>query len=109
MNIKKKLLMLLAAGMVLTSLTACTGEVIPEETSSSGTPETTENPYRTDREIRKDCLANLEKIALEQGALTAEDIEAMRAEIAAELEAAVVFGENSPEPDPDRIFEGLYA
>lgn len=54
MNIKKKLLMLLAAGMVLTSLTACTGEVIPEETSSSGTPETTENPYRTDREIRKD-------------------------------------------------------
>ena len=62
-----------------------------------------------DREIRKDCLANLEKIALEQGALTAEDIDAMRAELAAELEAAVVFGENSPEPDPDRIFEGLYA
>ena len=30
-------------------------------------------------------------------------------EIALELEQAVEFAENSPDPDPDHIFDGLYA
>lgn len=63
----------------------------------------------TEEEVKKDCLANLEKYVLDNGVLTQEDIELMRKEIALELEQAVEFAENSPEPDPDHIFDGLYA
>ena len=33
----------------------------------------------------------------------------MRREIALELDQAVEFAESSPQPDPDHIFDGLYA
>ena len=67
------------------------------------------NKAVTEEEVKKDCLANLEKYVLDNGVLTQEDIELMRKEIALELEQAVEFAENSPEPDPDHIFDGLYA
>ncbi|MDD5921830.1 MAG: thiamine pyrophosphate-dependent enzyme, partial [Eubacteriales bacterium] len=63
----------------------------------------------TEEEEKKDCVANLEKYVLDNGILNAEDIELMRKEIALELDQAVEFAENSPEPDPDKIFDGLYA
>lgn len=63
----------------------------------------------TEEAYKRDCVANLEKYVLENGVLSADDIELMRKEIALELDQAVEFAENSPEPDPDRIFDGLYA
>jgi len=63
----------------------------------------------TEEEHKKDCVANLEKYVLDNGILNAEDIELMRREIALELDQAVEFAETSPEPDPDSIFDGLYA
>ena len=63
----------------------------------------------TEEAMKRDCVANLEKYVLDNGIFSAEDIELMRKEIALELDQAVEFAENSPEPDPDHIFDGLYA
>ena len=63
----------------------------------------------TEEAHHHDCLVTLEKYVLENGILTAEDIELMRREIALELDQAVEFAESSPQPDPDHIFDGLYA
>ena len=40
--------------MVLTSFAGCSGEVSGETTSAAGAPETVQDPYRNDREVRKD-------------------------------------------------------
>lgn len=63
----------------------------------------------TEENLKRDCVAALEQYVLDRGFLTGEDIELMRREIALELEQAVEFAETSPEPDPDHIFDGLYA
>jgi len=63
----------------------------------------------TEEALKRDCLATLETYALEQGFLTEEDIQLMRKELELELNQAVEFAETSPEPDPDHIFDGLYA
>lgn len=62
----------------------------------------------TEEAMKNDCVANLEKYVLEKGILKEDDLELMRREIALELDQAVEFAEASPDPDPDRIFEGLY-
>jgi pyruvate dehydrogenase E1 component alpha subunit len=63
----------------------------------------------TEEALKKDCVANLEQYMLDNGILSTEDIELMQREIALELDQAVEFAENSPEPDPEKIFDGLYA
>ncbi len=59
--------------------------------------------------MEDDCVANMEKYILEKGAMTSADFEQARVKLAAELDAAVSFAENSPGPDPQKIFAGLYA
>lgn len=63
----------------------------------------------TEEEKKKDCVANLEKYILDNALMTEEDIEILKNEIAVELDQAVEYAENSPEPDPEKIFEGLFA
>ena len=46
---------------------------------------------------------------VEVGAMTADGIEAVRAEIAAEVEAAIEFGDQSPMPDPDDLLANVYS
>ncbi len=57
----------------------------------------------------KDCVKNFEKKLIEEGALTAEQLKAIRDEVAAEMEEAIAFGEASPEPTPEDLYRNLYA
>lgn len=43
------------------------------------------------------------------GHLTSEDFEAIKVGIETEVDAAVAFGEQSPAPDPDALFEDVFA
>src|SRR4051812_39579593 len=43
------------------------------------------------------------------GALSSQDQEALRAEVEAEVEAAVAFARDSPFPTPDRAYVDIYA
>jgi pyruvate dehydrogenase E1 component alpha subunit len=42
------------------------------------------------------------------GVLSAEDLSAVQAKVAAEIAAALKFAQESPEPDVSELFEGLY-
>lgn len=63
----------------------------------------------TEEWYKKDCVAHLEEYLQDQGVMTAEEIQKVRDEISAEMEAAVAFGEASPEPTPEDLFRNLYA
>ncbi len=62
-----------------------------------------------DRWIKKDCVQKMETWLLEKKMITETEIEEMRAEFEAKLDAAVIFAENSPEPAPETIYDYLYA
>lgn len=57
----------------------------------------------------RDPVITFEKALLEKGILKNEDTRRIRKEIAGEIEDAVKFAEESAEPDPESVFEDLYA
>ena len=69
--------------------------------------------YRSDDELNrwraKDPIPRHEDLMVGAGAMTPDGIEAVRAEIAAEVEAAIDFAEQSPMPDPDDLLDGVYS
>jgi pyruvate dehydrogenase E1 component alpha subunit len=69
--------------------------------------------YRTkdevERERERDCLLVLKNIMLQQGVAKEEDFEAYEEEIAATVEEAVEFAENSPEPELSELYEHVLA
>ena len=69
--------------------------------------------YRSDDEVEqwraKDPIPRHEDLLVGTGAMTPEGIEAARAEIAAEVEAAIEFAEQSPMPDPDDLLADVYS
>ena len=69
--------------------------------------------YRSDDEVtqwrQKDPVPRHEDLMVSAGAMTPDGIEAVRAEIAAEVEAAIEFAEQSPMPDPDDLLFGVYS
>lgn len=69
--------------------------------------------YRTREEVEawrtRDPIARLESLLLSQGTLTENDLHQVRAEVRAEIEEAVRFAEESPEPDPAQLLEDVYA
>ena len=68
--------------------------------------------YRSDEEVEmwkgRDPIPAFESRVIEAGLITAEEIEAVHAEIGAEVDAAVQFGEESPMPEPSTLFEDVY-
>ncbi len=56
----------------------------------------------------KDCVANFGRSLVADGVATEEELSAIRASIAAEIDEAVAFAEASPEPKPEEILQGLY-
>ena len=69
--------------------------------------------YRSDDEVEqwraKDPIPRHEDLMVGAGAMTPDGIEAVRAEIAAEVEAAIEFAEQSPLPDPDDLLADVYS
>ena len=57
----------------------------------------------------KDCVKNLEAMLAQQGVLSPEEADAMRAAFDAEMEAAIAQAEAAPSMTPDEICAGLYA
>jgi pyruvate dehydrogenase E1 component alpha subunit len=56
-----------------------------------------------------DPVENYRDELLDDGVLTEAEYEELTDEIDANLEEAVAFGRDSPYPDPDAAYEGLYA
>jgi acetoin:2,6-dichlorophenolindophenol oxidoreductase subunit alpha len=69
--------------------------------------------YRDKAEVEawraKDPIARLQAQLVERRVLTAAEADAMRADVAAEIEEAVAFAKASPEPDPRTLAEDVYA
>ena len=71
------------------------------------------NRYRTQDEIEewkeKDPILRFRKYALNHDLLTEIELDEIDERAYAEIEAARIFAENSPEPSLDTIEEGVYA
>jgi pyruvate dehydrogenase E1 component alpha subunit len=71
------------------------------------------NRYRTKEEIaswQEKCpIKRFRKHLLEEGVLTEEDIDRIKEDAYAAIDAAVEFSEASPDPDLKTIEEGVYA
>ena len=57
----------------------------------------------------RDPIARLERHLLERGAVSTAEVEKLRAQVAADLEAAVAFAEASPFPDPRDLLVDMFA
>lgn len=57
----------------------------------------------------QDCIAKMEKRLQDEGVLTAGEIQAIREEINAKMEAAIALADQSPEPTPEDLYRNLYA
>jgi pyruvate dehydrogenase E1 component alpha subunit len=68
--------------------------------------------YRSGDEIRswqsRDPIEILVGRLIEQGHLTAGEIDAVRREVEVEVREALLFAENSPVPDPKALFEDVF-
>jgi pyruvate dehydrogenase E1 component alpha subunit len=71
------------------------------------------NLYRTKEEIeewqKKDPILRFREKAVSEGMLTDEDAQAIKDQAYTDIEAAVEFADNSPEPTLETIEEGVYA
>jgi pyruvate dehydrogenase E1 component alpha subunit len=70
--------------------------------------------YRSDawkavQRAERDCIQRFRRMAVEGGLLSAEDLDAVDAEVAAEISAAVVAARAAPMPDPATLTTDVYA
>jgi pyruvate dehydrogenase E1 component alpha subunit len=69
--------------------------------------------YRDKEEVerwrREDPIARVKRAALDLGVMTEETIAALEQRITAEIEAAVEFAKDSPDPSPDQLMTDIYA
>lgn len=56
----------------------------------------------------KDCVKNLEAVLAEQGVMTVEEMEQMKADFDREMDEAILRAEASPEMEPEEIYDYLY-
>ena len=73
----------------------------------------THQPYRTQEEVaqwRKRCpIKRLGEYMMEQGYATAAELEEIEAGVVREIEEAMQFAQESPEPAPETLYDNLYA
>lgn len=76
---------------------------------SMGDPER----YRKQEEVRKyqenDPIGIYQKHLLTEGLVTTEEIQEIETNVEAEVRDAIEFAESSPEPDPEVLFQDIYA
>src|SRR5262249_55158979 len=69
--------------------------------------------YREREEVepwrQQDPIERVKRAAVERGALTHAEITELEQQIAAEIEAAVEFAKNSPDPTADQLMTDIYA
>ena len=66
------------------------------------------DPAEQERWMALDPIPRFEKALLESGTAVQAEIDAINADVIAEIDAAVVFAEESPQPAYEVIFEDLY-
>jgi pyruvate dehydrogenase E1 component alpha subunit len=70
------------------------------------------NDYRDEDErqewLARDPIALFQEVLIDRGVASAEALDALEEEIAQEVEAAVQFANESPDPEPEVAFEDLY-
>jgi TPP-dependent pyruvate/acetoin dehydrogenase alpha subunit len=68
--------------------------------------------YRTDEELerwkQRDPIDLLEGRLPALGVLSGDEIQAVHADVEAQVEAAIQFAEDSPLPDPDTLLDDVY-
>jgi pyruvate dehydrogenase E1 component alpha subunit len=68
--------------------------------------------YRSDEELerwkKRDPIDMLEARLVELGVMTAEEIEAVHADVEAQIEAAIEFADESPLPDGATLLDDVY-
>jgi len=57
----------------------------------------------------QDPIANVKRVAIESGAMTEAEITDLERRIEAEIEEAVEFAKNSPDPTVDQLMTDIYA
>ena len=71
------------------------------------------DPYREDEEVehwkQRDPIIIHAKLLLSQGIATQAELDALEAEIAAEIDEATEFARQSPYPEPSALFEDMFA
>jgi pyruvate dehydrogenase E1 component alpha subunit len=69
--------------------------------------------YRTEEDMAewraKDPLRTYPERLVEEGVLSEEEYAEMEADVEAEIQAAIEFAKESPVPDPQSAYEGLYS
>lgn len=81
-----------------------TGHSISNPGSAIGRPEEEIDEWR-----RRDPIARVEELLLDQGVTTTDDLQRVWLDAAAEIDGAVRFAEDSPEPAPESALEHVYA
>jgi len=71
-------------------------------------PQLYKDPNEQERWLGDDPIPRYEKYLTVDGSVSMSELEAIRAEITEEIEQAVKFGEESPEPALEVLFEDLY-
>src|SRR5919199_3443559 len=69
--------------------------------------------YREREEVERwrqhDPIERVKRVAVEQGAMTAEEIAQLERQVEAQVDEAVEFAKSSPEPMPDQLMTDIYA
>jgi pyruvate dehydrogenase E1 component alpha subunit len=69
--------------------------------------------YREKDEVERwrlqDPIERVKQVAVERGAMSAAEIASLETQIEAQIDEAVEFARNSPEPTPDQLMTDIYA
>ena len=89
------------------------GRTYRYEEHSLGLNRIVRDPYRDDAEVeewkQRDPIAIHQALLLEQDIATQAELDQMESEVKAQIEDAVTFAKDSPYPEPEALFEDMYA
>ena len=74
-----------------------------------GDPLNYRDPAEVDVWRARDPIERFRRELIEHGVMTAEQAEALQADVVREIEAAIAFARSSPEPEVDTLMEDIYA
>jgi pyruvate dehydrogenase E1 component alpha subunit len=75
----------------------------------AGDPLNYREKEEVDRWRLQDPIERVKRAAVERGVMTAAEVDELERRVAGEIEAAVEFAKNSPDPTPDQLMTDIYA